>query len=64
MFDRNAYRIGYGFGYYDRFLKTIKKEIVKIGLAFDLQVVDKIPVEKHDVCLNIVITEKEIIKCN
>lgn len=63
VFDRKAHRIGYGYGYYDRFLKTIKKEIIKIGLAFDFQIVDKIPEEKHDVSLNIIVTEKEIIRC-
>lgn len=62
VFDKNGNRIGYGYGYYDRFLKTIKKEILKIGLAFDFQVIDKIPEEKHDVPLNIIVTEKEIFK--
>lgn len=63
VFAKNGHRIGYGYGYYDRFLKTIKKEIVKVGLAFDFQLIDEIPEEKHDVPLNIIVTEKEIIKC-
>lgn len=63
VFGRNGHRIGYGYGFYDRFLKTIKKEVVKIGLAFDFQLIDKVPEEKHDVPLNKIITEKEIIKC-
>ena len=62
VFDKNGYRIGYGYGYYDRFLKTIKKDIVKVGLAFDFQLIDKIPEEEHDVPLNIIVTEKEIIR--
>jgi 5-formyltetrahydrofolate cyclo-ligase len=64
VFDKKGHRIGYGYGYYDRFLKTIKKEIVKIGLAFDFQLIEKIPEEKHDVPLNIIVTENEIIKVN
>lgn len=61
VFDENCYRIGYGGGFYDRFLKKIKKA-KKIGLAYELQIVKKIPVEENDVKLDIVITEKRIIK--
>ena len=63
VFDKNGHRIGYGYGYYDRFLKTIKKDVVKIGLAFDFQLIDKVPEEEHDVPLDIVVTEKEVVKC-
>ena len=62
VFDREGHRIGYGFGYYDKFLKKVPKA-VKIGLAFDFQVVDRIPVETHDVPVDIIITEKKIIEC-
>lgn len=58
-YDRRGYRIGYGKGYYDRFLKDYKG--LKIGLAYDFQVVDRIPYEKHDVPVDIVITPSEII---
>jgi len=64
VFDKNGHRIGYGYGYYDRFLKTIKNNVVKIGLAYDFQLIDRIPEEKHDVSLNIIVTEKEIFKIN
>ena len=48
-FDSGGHRIGYGFGYYDKFLKKVSKA-VKIGLAFDFQIVDKLPqLEKHDI---------------
>jgi len=63
VFDKNGHRIGYGYGYYDRFLKTIAKDVVKIGLAFDFQLVDKVPEEEHDVPLDIVVTEKEVVRC-
>ena len=61
VFDKKGHRIGYGYGYYDRFLKAIRKETVKIGLAFDFQLIESIPEEEHDVPMNIVVTDKEII---
>src|SRR3989338_3616519 len=63
-FDKNGHRIGYGYGYYDRFLKTIRKETLKIGLAYDFQLIEKIPEERHDVPVDIILTEKEIAICN
>ncbi len=63
VFDKKGHRIGYGHGYYDRFLKTVKN-VKKVGLAFELQVVDEIPEEEHDVPVDIVVTEKEVIRCN
>lgn len=61
-FDKNGYRLGYGFGYYDKFLKKVPKA-VKIGLCFDFQVVDKIPREMHDVPVNFIVTEERVIEC-
>jgi 5-formyltetrahydrofolate cyclo-ligase len=61
VFDKTGHRIGYGYGYYDRFLKAIKN-ILKIGLAYDLQLVEKIQEEEHDVPMDIIVTDKEIIK--
>ncbi len=61
-FDKEGNRIGYGFGYYDKFLARVPKAI-KIGLCFDLQIVDKIPKEEHDVPVDIIITEKRVIEC-
>ena len=62
VFDREGHRIGYGFGYYDKFLKKVPKA-VKIGLCFDFQVVDKIPNEVHDVPVDFIVTDKEVIEC-
>lgn len=61
-FDRNGHRIGYGFGHYDRFLKTLPKAI-KIGLCFDFQIVDKVPHEDFDVAMDIIVTDEEVIDC-
>ena len=64
VFDKEGYRIGFGHGYYDRFLKKLKKNVKKIGLAFEVQIVDNIPEEKHDVPVDVVVTEKGVIRCN
>lgn len=62
VFDLRKYRIGYGAGYYDRFLNTVRENCVKIGVAFDFQILNEIPAEEHDVRLDMIITEKRVIK--
>ncbi|MEG1410713.1 MAG: 5-formyltetrahydrofolate cyclo-ligase [Terrisporobacter sp.] len=61
-FDINKYRLGYGGGFYDRFIEKLRKDSITIGLAFEFQIFDSIPRESHDAKLNYVITEKRIIK--
>lgn len=61
-FDKMLYRIGYGAGFYDRFLKMLKPDIPKIGLAFKLQMINSVPIDKYDISLNAVITEKNVYK--
>jgi 5-formyltetrahydrofolate cyclo-ligase len=60
VFDRCGHRLGYGGGYYDRFLAASPRA-VRIGLAFSLQVTDHIPVQSHDIPMDILITEQEIL---
>lgn len=60
-FDRAGHRLGQGRGYYDRLLDEVRDECVLIGLAFDIQIVEEVPVEAHDVALNLIVTESEII---
>ncbi len=55
-FDKFCNRLGRGKGYYDRFLSTLPLNTVTIGLAFDFQLVDRLPVEEHDVPLSVVIS--------
>jgi len=62
VFDKEGHRIGYGFGYYDKFLKKVPKAI-KLGLTFDFQVIDKIPREMHDVPVDMIVTEKRVLGC-
>lgn len=61
-FSKECVRLGYGKGYYDRFLANFKGK--KIGIAFWEQIVDFIPKEDTDICLDEVITDKHIINCN
>lgn len=63
-FDRRGYRIGYGGGYYDRFLKKINPSIPKVALAFDLQIIPRVKEGRYDIPMDYIITEKEIIKCS
>ena len=57
-FDRQGHRLGYGKGYYDRFVPRLNEKAVKLGIAFDLQVLSEIPYENHDQFLDGLITEK------
>jgi 5-formyltetrahydrofolate cyclo-ligase len=60
-FDLQGSRIGYGKGYYDRFLSSRKAKYV-IGLAYEAQVVNEIPNNDYDIPVNIIITEKRTIQ--
>ena len=61
-FDKNGTRLGFGKAYYDEFLKD-HKESIKIGLAFEEQIIDHIPIEPHDKSVDMIITDKRIIRC-
>ena len=60
-YDKNLNRIGYGGGFYDRYIKKIKKnkKIITIGLAYSFQKVKKIPINEHDIKLDFIVTEKK-----
>ena len=63
-FDKNLNRLGYGGGYYDRLIKKLskKKIIIKIGLAFSIQEIDKVPINAYDQKLDYIVTNECIIK--
>ena len=63
-FDDQLNRLGYGGGYYDRYLSKVqnKYRIIKIGVGFSFQKVKNIPINKHDKKLDCIITEKKIIE--
>jgi len=60
VFDVHGGRLGYGGGYYDRFLQGAPQAL-RIGLAFDLQLVEAVPLESHDQQLDYLITETRTI---
>ncbi|MFV2049153.1 MULTISPECIES: 5-formyltetrahydrofolate cyclo-ligase [Metabacillus] len=59
-FDKNGYRIGYGGGYYDRYLMDYKNDTV--SLAFSSQLINGVPIEAHDVPVSTLITEHGVMK--
>jgi len=59
-FDRRGCRVGYGGGYYDRFLPEVPRA-AKIGAAFACQIVAEIPAASYDVTVDRIVTEKGII---
>ena len=63
-FDKRLYRIGYGGGYYDRYIEKVsnKKKILKIGIALSCQKINKVPANKYDKKLDMIITEKYILR--
>ena len=54
-------QLGYGRGYYDRWFSKNHVKI-KIGVAFETQLVSSLPLEKTDIAMDILITEKKVIK--
>ena len=63
-FDNKKNRLGYGKGFYDKFLNEcikIKKKFLTIGVAFSFQKYNNLPVNKKDIRLDYIITEKGII---
>ena len=62
-FDKNLNSLGYGGGYYDRLIKKLskKKKIIKIGLAFSIQEIDKVPINAYDQKLDYIVTNKHTL---
>ena len=63
-YDVSLNRLGYGGGYYDRYIEKIEKvkKVFKIGLAFSFQKISSIPINQYDKRLDFIVTEKEILK--
>lgn len=60
-FDREGGRIGYGKGYYDRLLPQLPTDCPKVGLAYDCQLVENIPVESYDQRMDFIVTPTQTI---
>ena len=61
VFDKKGGRLGYGGGYYDRFLANQAPQALRIGIAFDMQVVTELSLLPHDQQMDYLVTEKEVI---
>jgi 5-formyltetrahydrofolate cyclo-ligase len=60
-FDTHGHRLGYGGGYYDRLLPLLRDDAHRVAGAFDLQIVDRVPIAPHDRPLDAILTETRII---
>lgn len=59
-FDPRGYRLGFGAGFFDRFLAG--RAFPAVGLTREIQVVDRLPVEAHDIALDAVVTEERVLR--
>ena len=58
-YSKEGHRLGYGKGYYDRFLRDF--EVTSIGFSYSALVLDSLPLEAHDIPLKMIITESEVL---
>ena len=61
-FDRRGGRLGMGGGFYDRMLSTLTKKIIRMGLAYDFQLVDEVPLDANDQRVNCLVTESGVMR--
>jgi 5-formyltetrahydrofolate cyclo-ligase len=60
-FDLRGGRLGFGAGFYDRLLSRLPRGIPTVGLAFDFQVIPRLPSQPHDIMLDAIVTERGVI---
>jgi 5-formyltetrahydrofolate cyclo-ligase len=61
-FDPRGYRIGYGGGYYDRLLPTLRDDARRIAGALELQIVERVPAAAHDLKVDVIVTERRTLE--
>ena len=61
-FSKNGYRIGYGGGYYDRFLSRLSSKTISVGINYDELLFESVPKEDHDLAVDIIVTEKKVLR--
>jgi 5-formyltetrahydrofolate cyclo-ligase len=62
-FDRNGNRLGRGKGWYDRLLAGLDARVPRIALAYEFQLLEEVPVERGDLPVHTIVTEKRVIAC-
>jgi 5-formyltetrahydrofolate cyclo-ligase len=61
IFDKNLFRIGYGKGFYDRFLSGLRPDVLKVGLAYDFQIINDSHPKEHDIAMDVLICENGFV---
>ena len=61
-FDRRGFRLGYGGGFYDRFLRRLREDAVRIAIGFAQQIVDEVPHGPGDLPVHLVVTDRETVE--
>ena len=64
VWDREGYRLGWGRGYFDRVIKNLPQHVRSAGLAFNMQLIGKVPRDQFDVPVDMVVTESRVIRCH
>ena len=64
VFDERGGRMGYGGGYYDRFVSAKAPQALRVGLAYELQMVQHAPLQDHDEFLDFIVTEERTVVGN
>ena len=59
-FDLLGRRLGRGGGYYDRFLGRLRRSALTVGIAFDEQIIDEVPVDDRDMSVDVVVTDRRL----
>ncbi len=62
-FDPRGNRLGYGKGHYDGYLRRIRPEVPRIGIAYAAQIVDEVPAGERDERMDMVVTEAGVVVC-
>ncbi|MEX0833921.1 MAG: 5-formyltetrahydrofolate cyclo-ligase [Actinomycetota bacterium] len=62
-FDRDGYRMGYGGGYYDRLLRRVRPDALKVGIGFAEQIAERVPRGAGDTSLDLIVTDEQAIDC-
>ena len=63
-FSKDGFRVGYGGGYYDRFLARLRNDTISIGINYEEMLFNTVPKEDHDLAVDMVITDKKILRIN
>jgi 5-formyltetrahydrofolate cyclo-ligase len=59
-FDPNGHRLGRGGGYYDQFLKRLRRSATTVGLGFDAQITDEVPADDRDISVDVLVTDRRV----